>query len=100
MHRTYERTNSPVRVYWFNDRIEIYSPGGPFGLVTRENFGQPGATDYRNPNLAEAMKVLGFVQKFGIGIPLAQKSLEENGNPPAEFQLKTNNVLAVLRRKV
>ena len=99
MHRTYEGTNSPVRVYWFNDRIEIHSPGGPFGIVTRENFGQPGATDYRNPNLAEAMKVLGFVQRFGIGIPLAQKSLEENGNPPAEFQVKTNNVLAVLRRK-
>lgn len=99
MHRTYEGTNSPVRVYWFNDRIEIHSPGGPFGIVTRENFGQPGATDYRNPNLAEAMKVLGFVQRFGIGIPLAQKSLEENGNPPAEFQVKINNVLAVLRRK-
>jgi ATP-dependent DNA helicase RecG len=99
MHRTYEGTNSPVRVYWFNDRIEIHSPGGPFGIVTRENFGQPGATDYRNPNLAEAMKVLGFVQRFGIGIPLAQKSLEENGNPPAEFQVKTNNILAVLRRK-
>ncbi len=99
MHRTYEGTNSPVRIYWFNDRIEIHSPGGPFGIVTRENFGQPGATDYRNPNLSEAMKVLGFVQRFGIGIPLAQKSLEENGNPPAEFQVKSNNVLAVLRRK-
>src|SRR5690606_16780582 len=22
-HRTYERTNAPIRVYWFTDRIEI-----------------------------------------------------------------------------
>ena len=38
--------------------IEIVNPGGPFGIVTVANFGQPGVTDYRNPHLAEAMKVL------------------------------------------
>ncbi|HYU52947.1 MAG TPA: RNA-binding domain-containing protein, partial [Gemmatimonadaceae bacterium] len=42
MHRTYESTNAPVRLTWFNDRIEIISPGGPYGTVTRQNFGQPG----------------------------------------------------------
>lgn len=55
MHRTYENTNAPVRVTWFDDRIEISNPGGPFGIVTRENIGQPGITDYRNPNLADAI---------------------------------------------
>lgn len=99
MHRTYEGTNAPVRVYWFNDRIEIHSPGGPFGAVTTENFGQPGLTDYRNPNLADAMKTLGFVQRFGIGIAIAQKELHKNGNPPAEFQVTNSSVLAVIRRK-
>ena len=98
MHRSYEGTNSPSRVYWFNDRIEIHSPGGAFGVVTRENFGQPGITDYRNPNLAEAMKVLGFVQKFGVGIVTAQKALKDNGNPLAEFQVDASVVLATLRR--
>ena len=34
LHRTYENTNAPVLVYWFNDRIEIHSPGGPYGNVT------------------------------------------------------------------
>ena len=29
MHRAYEGTNAPVRVYWFEDRIEIHNPGGP-----------------------------------------------------------------------
>jgi ATP-dependent DNA helicase RecG len=99
MHRTYEGTNSPSRVYWFNNRIEILSPGGTFGIVTRDNFGQPGITDYRNPNLAEAMKVLGFVQRFGVGIAMANKALLENGNPPAEFQINPEAVLALLRRR-
>ncbi|MCX6586373.1 MAG: putative DNA binding domain-containing protein [Acidobacteria bacterium] len=77
MHRSYEATNAPVRVYWFDDRLEIHNPGGPFGSVTPENFGQPGVTDYRNPNLAEALRALGFVQRFGAGIPVARKALGE-----------------------
>lgn len=73
LHRSYEATHAPVRVYWFDDRIEIHNPGGPFGSVTVENFGQPGVTDYRNPNLAEALRALGFVQRFGAGIAIARK---------------------------
>ena len=99
LHRTYEGTNAPVRMTWFNDRIEILSPGGPFGQVNRENFGQPGITDYRNPHLAEAMKNLGYVQRFGFGIPLARQELDRNGNPPPEFVIEGAYVLAVVRRR-
>ncbi|OGP62697.1 MAG: transcriptional regulator [Deltaproteobacteria bacterium RBG_13_53_10] len=42
LHRTYEGTNAPVRINWFSDRIEILSPGGLYGQVTRANFGNPG----------------------------------------------------------
>jgi ATP-dependent DNA helicase RecG len=97
MHRSYEATNAPVRVYWFDDRIEIQNPGGLFGQVTRENFGR--VTDYRNPHLAEAMKNLGYVQRFGIGIPTAQKELHKNGNPLAEFTIDDAYFLVVVRRQ-
>jgi ATP-dependent DNA helicase RecG len=97
MHRSYEETNAPVRVYWFNDRIEIQSPGGLFGQVNRQNFGK-GVTDYRNPHLAEAMKNLGYVQRFGIGIPTAQKELKKNGNPPAEFVIEDSYMSVIVRR--
>lgn len=97
LHRTYEGTYAPVRIYWFSDRIEIMNPGGPFGQVNRENFGKPGVTDYRNPHLAEAMKNLGYVQRFGVGILLARRELEKNGNPPPEFQAEDTNVLVTLR---
>jgi ATP-dependent DNA helicase RecG len=99
MHRTYENTNAPVRVYWFDDRIEVSNPGGPFGTVTRENFGRPGITDYRNPNLADAMRVMGFVQRFGIGIQTARMELKRNGNPDLEFQIEPMTVLATVRRR-
>ena len=99
LHRTYEGTNAPVRINWFSDRIEILSPGGPYGQVTRANFGRPDVTDYRNPHLAEAMRNLGYVQKFGVGIALARKELEKNGNPPVEFKIEDTYVLAILRRR-
>lgn len=99
MHRAYEGTNAPVLIYWFEDRIEIHSPGGPFGRVNRENFGRPGLTDYRNPHLAEAMKTLGFVQRFGAGIPTARRELERNGNPSLELVAEETHVLATVRRR-
>lgn len=97
MHRAYEATHAPVRVTWFNDRIEVHNPGGAFGVVTRENFGRPGVTDYRNPNLAEAMKVLGFVQRFGVGIATARRALRGNGNPEPEFLVEDALVQVTLR---
>lgn len=93
MHRTYESTHSPVRVYWFDDRIEIHNPGGPFGSVTPENFGLPGVTDYRNPNLAEALRALGYVQRFGAGISIARRLLGER----LRFEVQPGFVAAIVR---
>jgi ATP-dependent DNA helicase RecG len=98
LHRTYEGTNAPVKVYWFDDRIEIHNPGGPYGTVTAENFGRPGVSDYRNPSIAAVLKTLGFVQRFGFGIAEARRALQANGNPELEFQVEPTVVLATVRR--
>jgi len=97
MHRSYEATNAPVRVTWYDDRIEIMSPGGPFGAVTEKNFGKPGVGDYRNPSLAEALRVLGFVQRFGVGIATTRREMQVNGNPPPEFEVNPSHVGVTLR---
>ncbi len=97
MHRAYESTNAPVSVYWYNDRIEVINPGGPFGDVTAGNFGHPGVVDYRNPNLAEAMRVLGLVQRFGYGIPIARRLLREAGHPTPVFNVTDTHVFVETR---
>ena len=99
MHRSYEGTHAPIRITWFADRVEIQNPGGPFGRVTRENFGRPGANDYRNSYLAEAMKHLGYVQRFGFGITQARQELEKNRNPPPEFQVEEFHIGVILRKR-
>jgi ATP-dependent DNA helicase RecG len=93
MHRSFEATHAPVKVFWFDDRIEIHNSGGPFGSVTLENFGQPGITDYRNPNLAEALRALGYVQRFGAGIAIARKALGDR----LSFQVEPGFVAAIIK---
>ena len=97
LHRTYEATNAPVRLHWYDNRIEITNPGGAYGAVNPENFGKPGVTDYRNPSLAEALRVLGFVQHYGAGIPTARRELARNGNPPPEFDVQPTFVGVTVR---
>jgi ATP-dependent DNA helicase RecG len=98
LHRSYEGTNSPVRISWFTDRVEIQNPGGLYGHVNARNFGH--VPDYRNPVLAEAMKALGYVDKFGVGIAKVESDLKRNGNPPAQFELNhPEYFLATVRRR-
>jgi ATP-dependent DNA helicase RecG len=99
LHRTYESSNAPVRVSWFDDRVEIQSPGGPFGQVTIDTIGQPGLTDYRNPTLAGVLNRLGFVQRFGVGIQVSRDRLAQNGNPPLELQASISAVAAIVSLK-
>jgi len=98
IHRTYEGTNAPIRIYWFNDRIEVSNPGGLYGSVNQDNFGQ-GNTDYRNPTIAEAARYLGYVQKFGLGIPIAREELKKNGNLMPEFKFEPNHFHVTITAK-
>ena len=82
MHRDYE-SNAPVAFYEYDDRIEIQNAGGLYGKVSANNF--PNVSDYRNPFIAEAMKVLGYVNRFSRGVYRVQKELEENRNGKASF---------------
>jgi ATP-dependent DNA helicase RecG len=96
MHRSYEST-APLRVTWLEDRLEIQSPGGLYGEASEANF--PRQTSYRNPVIAEAMKTLGYVNRYGRGVLRAQDALSKNGSPPAEFTFDRGFVLATIRRR-
>lgn len=96
MHRNYETSYAPVQWYWFRDRVEIHNPGGLFGRATPESFGKPGGNDYRNPSLAAALHALGYVQRFGFGVPLAREACRANGNPKPNFQFQPNNFAVIV----
>ena len=82
MHRNYN-TNAPAKFYEYSDRIELDNPGNLYGKVHPDNF--PNENDYRNPVIADAMKALGYVNKFSRGINMVQEELDENKNGLAVF---------------
>jgi ATP-dependent DNA helicase RecG len=96
LHRDYAST-APIRIAFFDDRVEIQSPGKLYDGASPENF--PNQTSYRNPVLAEALKVLGYVNRYGRGVIRAQETLQRNGSPPAEFRFDAGFVLAVVRKR-
>ncbi|MGL3711330.1 ATP-binding protein [Leptospirillum ferriphilum] len=96
LHRDYQ-SHTPVRFYWFSDRIEIQSPGGLYGEVTKDSLTRRNS--YRNPVIAEAMKSLGYVNRFGYGIQRAQAALTENESPPLDFTIDERTFLVVIRER-
>lgn len=95
MHRDYE-VHAPVRFYWFADRIEIQNPGGLYGAAAYDFRRQ---NDYRNPVLAEAMKILGYVNRYGRGVIRAERELLQNGNPTPEFDFSSGPYTLVTMRR-
>jgi ATP-dependent DNA helicase RecG len=95
VHRDYEST-APVSISEFDDRLEILSPGGLYGMPV-EAF--PDAQGYRNPVLTEAARVYGFANRFGRGINAAQAALKANGSEPARFDVRFHHVLCSLARR-
>lgn len=96
MHRSYDRSNTPVRIHWFSDRVVIQSPGGLYGDVAPANI-DTGVTSFRNPLIAEIMFHLGFAQRFGLGLRIARDAMEANGNPSMEFNFAPTFVSVTLR---
>ena len=97
VHRNYDNSTTPISINHFSDRIEIQNPGSLFGDLTRGQF--PNGVSYRNPVLAEGAKTLGFVNRFGRGIAVAQSELAKNGSPPLEYVVGENHMLMTLRKR-
>ena len=93
MHRDYQ-SNMPIRLYQFDDHIEIMNAGGLYGEARPENF--PNVNDYRNPIIAEAMKEMKYVNMFNQGIRRVQDMLLENGNKEAVFDVSKLTAFEVI----
>lgn len=93
MHRDYQ-SNMPIRFYQFADRIEIMNPGGLYGKARPENF--PDVNDYRNPIIAQALKVMGYVNMFNRGISRVKNLMIENGGKEPIFNINKITAFEVI----
>lgn len=98
IHKDYQ-SNAPIKFYEFSDRIEISNAGGLYGKARPENF--PNENDYRNPALAEAVKNLGYINAFNVGVKAAIAALRKNGSPDPVFinDQPTSFLVTIFKRK-
>lgn len=78
MHRDYTVIGSEVHVDMFDDRLEIYSPGGmPDGTLIQNRDIDKVPSTRRNPIIAEIFHRLDFVERRGSGL---KKIKDETAN--------------------
>jgi ATP-dependent DNA helicase RecG len=69
MHRDYSIIGSEVHVDLYDDRLEIYSPGGmPDGTLIQERDIEEVPSTRRNPIIAEIFHRLDFIERRGSGL--------------------------------
>lgn len=83
MHRSYRRSNEPMQVIRYNNRIEIRNPG--FSLKPEEELGEPGSRP-RNPLVAAVLHDTNLAETKGSGIRTMRRLLAGAGMAPPTFE--------------
>jgi len=84
-HRDYLISGAAIRLFIFEDRIELYSPGGLPNTITLETMKYKQFS--RNQTLVSFLTGLGFMERRGKGILRMINLMREYGLPPPRFEL-------------
>lgn len=95
IHRDYFNL-ADVRVFIFDDRIEIISPGPfPEGVT-------PEKPEHRPVNkiLSDLMYDIGYIEKYGSGIYLENELCLKNGNEKPVYEITPNQTKVIFKSQV
>lgn len=94
IHRTWDDTPN-IRIFMYNDKIEIISPGGLVHSISKEEYLNGQVSKPRNPILANIFFRLKYVEMFGTGI-LRIKQLYQSMKFKPDFKIYENSISIVL----
>ena len=90
---------TPVQLVFFNDRLEIHSPGSLYGRMTIEDLGY-SRPDLRNPALALIAETQTESENRYSGIPTIRREMKEHGLPEPIFENRRNEFVVTLRNQL
>lgn len=99
-HRDYSIRGEYIRVFIFDDRMEIQSPGSLPNIVKPENMRY---TRYsRNPSIAKIFMAFDWVRELNEGVDKIYEEMEKAGLPDPEYQIRDDGyyVKLVLRNNL
>ncbi len=95
-HRNY-LIQSCIQVSVFDDRLEVFSPGGLYGGLTMEQM-LSGVSRRRNPLLADVLRRMRIVENWGTGMRQVQEACRAAHLRDPEIEIVGDNVRATIRR--
>lgn len=98
-HRDYADSGRGVEVWFYDDRMEIFSPGAPIPPVTVDALrGGLGIHASRNPLIARVLVELGIMREEGEGIPRMFDEMQRSFLRSPEFSVTPDHRFAVVLR--
>lgn len=79
VHANYSERGTPIRVAFYDDRIQIDSPGLLLPGMTIESMRR--ASRLRNPSLARIFREAGIMEQWGTGVQRVYDQIAEAGLP-------------------
>jgi len=97
VHTDYSQRGAPIRVAFFDDRLEIENPGLlPFGLTIQDM--RDGVSRLRNRVIARVFGELGYIEQWGSGIRRMTAACQEVGLDEPQLQEVGTRFRVTLRR--
>ena len=81
-HRDYYEQGATITIEMFDDRVEVYNPGGLLPIVAKD-FGHKSLT--RNPLIFGLFNRMHLVERVASGIPRMKEAMKEANLPEPEF---------------
>ena len=94
IHRVWD-VREQIRVFMFEDRIEVYSPGGLPEELSKEEYLAGNFSKLRNPIISNVFYRLRIVEIFGTGVRRIREAYKDSANKP-EFRVYENSIKVVL----
>jgi len=89
VHRDYSRRGQSIRIFMFDDRIEVYSPGTlPPGVSLEKMRRLEPQSVQRNPIIVGVLRDLGsrYIERLGTGIRRMAQAMTEHSLPRPQFE--------------
>ena len=95
VHSDYSQRGSPIRIAYFDDRIEIESPGMLLPGMTVEDM-KSGVSMIRNPVIARVFRELKIIEQWGSGVKRIFAEAQAQGLPEPQIIEIANRVRFII----